>query len=75
MTTPRVTENPLRLAAVERDPFADAPQGWRNPLERQTDLVREIMRAGPKRRRAARTPRQMRTGTTAGTIASGSQDH
>ena len=45
MTTPRVTEIPLRLAAVERDPFADAPIGWRNPLERQTDLVRAVMRA------------------------------
>ena len=58
MTTPRVTENPLRLAAIERDPFADAPPGWRNPLERQTDLVREIMRPGAKGRRAARASRQ-----------------
>jgi hypothetical protein len=25
MTTPRVTETPLRLTPVERDPFIDAP--------------------------------------------------
>ncbi len=60
MTTPRVTENPLELTPVERDPFADGPAGrsrQRAPvtLERQVELVRDLMRtraavAGPRGR-------------------------
>ena len=58
MTTPRVTELPLRLAPVERDPFADALPGSGATLQRRAALVREVMRTraeqtrprGPARR-------------------------
>jgi hypothetical protein len=57
MTTPRVTEIPARMAAVEPDPFAATAQ--RRLIERQAstrrlELVRGLLRnarnAGPLRR-------------------------
>ena len=54
MTTPRVTELPLRLKPVEPDPFIEAlsrPSAVRPRVterqerERRVDLVRRVMRA------------------------------
>jgi len=57
MTTPRVTEIPLQLAAVERDPFGDVPTGRQATLDRQVKVVREVMRARAVRGRAGPSPR------------------
>lgn len=62
MTTPRVTEIPIALAAVEPDPFAEVtPRAAvaqrrlddRDVRARQLELVRRIMRGrgGASRRR------------------------
>jgi hypothetical protein len=60
MTTPRVTEIPIAMAPVEPDPFIEVPSRVsvvrrqvteREARERQTELVRRIMRT-----RAARRP-------------------
>jgi hypothetical protein len=57
MTTPRVTEMPLRLEPVETDPFIEAlPRSSaarpslteREERERRVELVRRVMR-GPAR--------------------------
>jgi len=54
MTTPRVTEIPMAMAAVEPDSFIDdSSRGLlaqrrlaeREPRERRTELVRRTMRA------------------------------
>ena len=50
MTTPRVTEIPLRLTPVDRDPFVDGPsreeiRHARGTLARRAELVRDVMRA------------------------------
>jgi hypothetical protein len=53
MTTPRVTEIPIALAAVEPDPFVEVPRRTsaarrrlveREARERQAELVRRFMR-------------------------------
>jgi hypothetical protein len=52
MTTPRVTEMPLRLEPVQRDPFIEAPSRpravaarstEREERERRVELVRRVM--------------------------------
>lgn len=59
MTTPRVTETPIAMAAVEPDPFIDASPrasvaqrrlSERQARERRTELVRRIMRMRAARR-------------------------
>jgi hypothetical protein len=60
MTTPRVTEIPVPMAPVERDPFIGASSRAsiaqqrlveREARQRRTDLVRSLMRMRTARRR------------------------
>jgi hypothetical protein len=61
MTTPRVTETPLAMAAVEPDSFIESSRtpdakrrlAEREARERRTELVRRDLRV-----RAADTPKQ-----------------
>ena len=71
MTTPGVTEIPLRLAAVERDPFADSLAGGpardeSDTLQGRTGRVRSVLRAGAQSGGAtgAARPTPPREGTT-----------
>ncbi len=61
MTTPRVTEIPLRMAAVERDPFVPAPAHLRltqrQANSRRLELVRRLLRDTRNARPAGRTER------------------
>jgi hypothetical protein len=57
MTTPRVTEIPPRMAAVEADPFAQAPAPEHQAHARRLDLVRGLMRGTRNAAPARRTER------------------
>jgi hypothetical protein len=64
MTTPRVTELPLRLQPVEPDPFIERPsrssgasarRTERVRRERRMERVRQLMRVAARNRRSAAT--------------------
>ena len=68
MTTPHVTEMPLRLEPVEPDPFIEAlprpsvvcpARTGREERERRVELVRRVMRARQRSRDGTRNGRSV----------------